>query len=73
MNKITGETNWEKPDILKRHSSIEKERQERNLTPAPTMQEFLTQAFEKHSKNGKPLAYEQLWKVCSPSVSFVII
>jgi hypothetical protein len=63
VNKITGATDWVMPEILKRHSSIEKERAERNLQAAPNMSEFLTQAFKKHSVDGKPLSYVQLWKV----------
>jgi len=63
VNKITGETSWIKPKVLERHPSIEIKRNNRNSMVAPNLTQFLTEAFEKNSVNGKPLSYAQLWKI----------
>jgi len=55
VNKLTGETTWETPDILVKKPSLMMRKKERSQGSAPTLEDFLKHAFLKHSSSGTDL------------------
>jgi len=73
MNKMTGESSWEKPAVLIRHQSIENEKKARAATLPPSIEELLSSFFEKAcaaSDTGK-LTVDGFWNVSGGDSSCV--
>lgn len=70
VNKVTGESSWEKPEVLIRHASLEKMRQERALSAPPTIEDFLSALISKGA-SGKSFTAAEFWKVMQKDINLL--
>ena len=67
VNKLSGESTWEQPEVIKRHQSILERKKQRALEQAPSLDDFLFLIFEERHVLGA-MSISDYWNVLTDTL-----